>query len=72
MDNKTLIKYWKHVNYEQLKSNGLDHDEALDIVQDSTYEPLSLELCIVTTDDIAILVKAKNGLFISSEEMVRF
>ena len=72
MNNQTLIKYWKHLNYTEMVMNGLDRQSAFEMASEATYEPIDINFCIVTGDEITVFLRATNGVIYSSDEMPRF
>jgi hypothetical protein len=62
MNNEALIKFWKIINYENIKANNVGEDpaDAYEHAMETSYEPINERFCIVKADGIYYLLEASG------------
>ncbi len=69
MNQETLIKYWKILDYENQKAGGLDEETIRYSSEGTTYLPLDKESCIFVGEEVTFLVRASGHRITTMEEI---
>lgn len=68
--NDKLVRYWQILNLQFLIDSGhvTDAHEAMLIIQDCEYEPISDAACLVTSADVSLLFRIDGSGRITAYE----
>lgn len=74
MKGLNLLDYWKLLNYvfneKDMLEDGLNAEDALNLIECQEYYVFNETVCVVTTDgNTAYLLIAKDGKIVSAKEV---